>query len=87
MKRSRSNFSNLSYLTSTQSYAYSEPAPTWGTVGAAHKKCFEGPQPIKRVGAPIAAIGAGFEAIKTDLLFSDVPCVHGCCYQIQLVEI
>ena len=51
-----------------QSNAYSAPAPTWGTVGAAHKKCFEGPQPIQRVGAPIGAIGAGFEAIKIKLL-------------------
>ena len=44
------------------------PQLGWGTVGAAHKKCLEGPQPIQRVGAPIGAIGAGFEAIKFKLL-------------------
>ena len=29
-----------------QSYANSEPAQTWDIVGALHKKCVEGPQPI-----------------------------------------
>ena len=52
---------NISYL----SWAL---APAWGTPGAAQDKSLEGPQPIQRVGAPIGAIGAGFEAIKIKLL-------------------
>ena len=28
-----------------------------------------------------------FPYLSSDLLFSDVPCVHGCCYQIQHLEI